>query len=176
MKLYIAAFILVLVISFTCHAQNTSVYTDMWSKTNCRLVEEQEQGGYVRYLCKGPAGFKFEPVEADIFQTLNFQTLNIIEPSGKQTDLELVRINGYSSTAGPKIEWRMKGKSPVALIVRFTVDKGSDTPKDEVSQLVVVKLAGGTVCITDVVKASKDQNIVARTLADTSSGKPCRSF
>lgn len=171
MKLCIAALVVVLAFAFKCHAQNASVYTDMWSKTGCKLVEQQEQGGYVRYLCKGPAGFKFESIEADIRQTLN-----IIEPSGKQTDLELMRINGYFSTAGPKIEWRMQGNSPVALIVRFTVDKGSETPRDEVSQLVVVKLAGGTVCITDVVKASRDQNIVARKLADDSAGKSCKSF
>lgn len=171
MKLCIATFVLVLAFSFTCRAQNMSVYTDMWAKPNCKLVEQLEPGGYVRYLCKGPAGFKYESIEADIRQTLN-----VIDPSGTQTDLELTRINGYFSTAGPKIEWRMKGKSPIALIVRFTVDKGSETPKDEVSQLVVVKLSGGTVCITDVVKASASQNVTARKLADESTGKPCKSF
>lgn len=171
MKLSIATFVLILAFSFTCHAQNTSVYTDMWSKPNCKLVEEQEPGGYVRYLCKGPGGFKYESIEADIRQTLN-----VIEPSGKQTDLQLTRINGYFSTAGPKIEWRMKGKAPIALIVRYTVDKSSDAPKDEVSQLVVVRLSGGTVCITDVVKASRNQNEAARKLADESADKSCRLF
>jgi len=171
MKILIASLLLMPVFAVAERAQTTSVYTDAFSKTNCRLAEEDEQGGFVKYICKGPAGFQYEAVEFDLRQTLN-----VIEPSGRKSELHLSRVSPYFSTAGPKIEWRLDGKSPIALIVRFTVDKNSETPKDEISRLLVVKLRGGTVCITDIVKASKDQNAIARGLADSSEHKPCMKF
>lgn len=171
MRIHIAVFAIMLVFSVSGKAQMTSVYTDMFSKTNCRSVEQQDEGGYVKYLCKGPSGYKYEAIEFDLRQTLN-----VIPPSGAKAELNLLRISPYFSTAGPKIEWRIENQSPIALIVRFSVDKNSDTPKDEISQLVVVKLRGGTLCITDVVKTSKDQNVIARKLADASTNKPCMSF
>ncbi|QYO67322.1 hypothetical protein [Leptolyngbya sp. 7M] len=42
------------------------------------------------------------------------------------------------------------------------------------SFLVVIKVAGPTACITDIVKPGKDQNLKAREFADVSADKPCR--
>ena len=67
----------------------------------------------------------------------------------------------------------MKGKNPVALIVRLNVsDQGDEKPPT--SYLVVSKIGATTACVTDVVKPGKDQNSLAQGLADKSSTKPCK--
>lgn len=170
MKAFILSAAVVLSVSSAAWAQTRSVYTQMWSGKGCRLVEKnEEEAGWVRYLCKGPADYTYESIEGDLRQTLN-----VIDPSGNKTELNLWSdVSGYFSYAGPKIEWRVSDGRPVSLIVRFSVDKTSDTPRDRLSQLVVVRLAPGPVCVTDLVKMSPKQNSEARRLADTAAERAC---
>ena len=67
----------------------------------------------------------------------------------------------------------MKGKKPVALIVRLNVsDQGDEKPPT--SYLIVSRISGTDVCVTDIVKPGKGQNARAQSLADRALTKPCR--
>jgi hypothetical protein len=67
----------------------------------------------------------------------------------------------------------MKGKTPVALIVRLNVYDRGDGNKPT-SYLLVSKLGQTGACVTDIVKPGKSQNLTAQKLADAAAKKPCR--
>ena len=68
----------------------------------------------------------------------------------------------------------MKGKTPVALIVRFNVANAEDSTKNT-SYLMVSKITKNEVCVTDVVNPGKTQNAEAQKLADVAAAKPCKT-
>src|SRR5438034_7451375 len=84
----------------------------------------------------------------------------------------LFRSSNFSEL-GERAEWRMKGKRPVALIVRLKVsDQGDGKP--QTSYLIVSKIIGTEACVTDIVKPGKSQNAQAQSLADRASTRPCK--
>lgn len=149
--------------------QNRSVYTGL-SEKNCDTVEStDEEGGSYRGLCPGVGGYKLELLEGDLRQTIN-----VVTPRGKKHELKFWEIFGGFSSVGDKAEWRMKGKKPVALIVRFNV---SDDPEDSskiTSYLIVAKITASEICVTDALKPTRSHNAEARRAADRSAEKKCR--
>jgi len=79
------------------------------------------------------------------------------------------------STVGEKIEWRVKGSVPVALISRFNVADAEDSTKNT-SYLIVSKISKTMSCVTDIVEPGAGQNETARALADVALRKPCKSI
>ncbi len=157
----------------------TSVYTDLGEK-GCKTIELDEEGaGSYRGRCKGVGGFQLDVLEGDIRQSID-----VIFPDGSKSELNFWQVvSGAFSSVGPRAEWRVRtvNKKPVpfALIVRF--DTSHEDPDSEeyraikTSYLVVSKIEGGKACVTDIVlPTTKEQNVVARKLADASAGKPCR--
>ncbi len=166
--------LLILLITISCSAvlfaQTKSVYTST-KVNNCKPTKESTDGGYVG-LCKGIGGYKLKLMEGDLRQTLN-----VIAPNNKETELNLwSTVSSGFSSVGEKVEWRMKGKVPKAFIVRFNASENPDDSTKITSYLVVVKLTKNATCITDVVKPSKAQNAEAQKLADSASGKACKTF
>lgn len=154
------------VVSF---GQNKSYYSGLESK-DCKTIESDESGtGWYRGSCPGVGGYKLELTEGDLRQSLI-----VITPSKNEFDLQFSRISPRFSSIGPKAEWRMKGKVPVALIVRYTISV-DDEGKTE-SSLVVIKLSKTDVCITDVIGPAKSQNVLARNAADKAATAPCKEF
>ena len=156
--------------SLTVFAQkNTSVYTNLGDKS-CKTLESDASGaGSYRGRCPGIGGYKLDLLEDDIRQTIN-----VIAPNKKVFELNYwYYLSGFSAV-GPKAEWRMKGKNPVALIVRFNVAGAEDSSKST-SYLMVAKITKGEVCVTDVVDPSKTQNAEAQKLADSAAAKPCKA-
>lgn len=152
-------------------AQNTSVYTDLAEK-KCRTVEStSDEGGSYKGVCPGVAGFKLEVVEGDLRQSVN-----VIAKSGERFELNLWNISGGFSSVGPKAEWRMKGKTPVGLILRFNVNENPDEPNRVTSYLVVVKLTDGGICVTEALRPTRSHNFEARKAADKAADRPCRTF
>lgn len=149
-------------------AQNESVYTEINEK-DCKTIESNEQEGWYRGECQGVGGFKLEVTESDLRQSID-----IISPSGEKFALDFWRISGGFSSVGGKPEWRIRNKTPVALIVRFNVNQSED-PTTTTSYLIVAKISKTAACITDIVKPSKNQNVEARKLADEAQ-KPCQKF
>ena len=149
-------------------AQNKSVYTSTTTKA-CRTIHSNpNEAGSYEGECPGVGGYRVRLLEGDIRQTLN-----IISPSKKKSELNFWGFYGGFSTVGEKIEWRIKGGVPVALIARFNVANNEDSSKNT-SYLMVSKIGKIKSCVTDVVLPGKDQNEKARELADAASTKPCK--
>lgn len=158
--------------AFNADAQNTSVYTDL-SVDKCKTLESNpNEGGSYLGECKGVGGYKLHVIEGDLRQSVN-----VIDSRGKKTELNLWRIGGGGfSFLGEKAEWRMKGKTPVALIVRYNVSIDPEDATKTMSYLVVAKIAKNEVCVTDALKPTRSHNMEARRAADKAATRPCRNL
>lgn len=151
-------------------AQVTSVYTDLID-TKCKTIELNEnEGGWYKGLCPGIAGYKLELIEGDLRQTIN-----IIDPKGTTHELHFWKLTGAFSAVGEKAEWRMKGKRPIALIVRLNVSEHQDdgTSRNK-GYLVVAKITPQAICVTHFLAPTRSHNFEARRAADKSASRPCR--
>ncbi len=171
-----------LLLSVTCnialplHAASgniDSVYTQL-SGSTCKALASNEAEGSATGRCKGTAGYQLDWMEGDIRQSLN-----IIDPQGKEFPLELwSTVSSNFSALGDKAEWRVqkagKKSTPLALIVRYNVSEDPEKPEKTTSYLVVSKITPTEICVTDVVKPAKDANQQARTLADSATDKACK--
>jgi hypothetical protein len=150
-------------------AQNRSVYTSTRT-SDCRAqkVSDDHGGDYVG-RCRGVGGYKVDLIEGDLRQTLN-----IINPVGKMSRLDLNTFYGSFSYIGEKLEWRTKKGSPVALISRYYIADHEGGNKSK-SLLFVTKISPAKSCVVDIVDAVTGQNEKARELADAAADKPCKS-
>lgn len=158
----------VLAAALNSFAQNTSVYTNLEGKSCKTLESNPDEGGSFLGECKGVGGYKLQVLEGDLRQSVN-----VIDAKGKKTELNLWNISGGFSSLGEQAEWRMKGKTPVALIVRFNVSEDPEDSSKTMSYLVVVKITKGDVCITAALKPTRSHNAEARRTADKSAARPC---
>lgn len=169
MKFLVITFGLMLFLSVNGFSQNRSVYTNLNGK-GCRTIAADPSGaGSYHGRCVGIAGYNLDVLEGDIRQTIN-----VVTPSRKSFELGFWTFFGSFSAVGSKAEWRMKGKVPVGLIVRFNIAGLEDSSKST-SYLMVSKITKGEICVTDIVKPSKTQNAEAQALADTAATRPCKS-
>ena len=150
-------------------AQNTSVYTSLAEKKCKTLESHADEGGWYLGECPGVAGYKLQVREGDLRQSIN-----VIDPKGKKTELNFSNVSGGFSSLGPTAEWRMKGKTPAALIVRFNVSEDPEDSSKITSYLVVVKISKAEICITDALRPTRSHNFEARRAADTSTESGCR--
>ncbi|MEO6590456.1 MAG: hypothetical protein ABIP06_14250 [Pyrinomonadaceae bacterium] len=119
--------------------------------------------------CKGIGGYDLE-----VYLDDERNSIGVVLPSKKTVGLDFWNYFSNFSALGEKAEWRVKGKNPVALIVRLIVsDRGDEKPPT--SYLVVSKISATDVCVTDIVKPGKNQNAQAQRLADKASIKPCKT-
>jgi hypothetical protein len=169
MKILIISLFFTLSSAAAAIAQNKSIYTS--TKTSaCRTIRSTSEGtGSYVGECRGVGGYKVRLIEGDIRQTLD-----IITPARKKFELNFWNIFGSFSTIGEKIEWRVKGSVPVALIARYNVSDPED-PQKNTSYLMVSKIGRTISCVTDVVEPDPEQNERARRLADAAAGKPCKT-
>lgn len=148
-------------------AQFKSVYTS--TKTSaCRTISSNpDEAGSYEGECMGVGGYKVRLLEGDLRQSLD-----IISPTKKKSELKLWEWYPSFSAVGEKLEWRTKGGVPFALIFRYYVadpQGGKGT-----SYLFVTKLGKASSCVVDVVDPTAKQNEKAREIADASAGKPCK--
>jgi len=160
--------LLTVFLSIAAFAQNKSVYTSL-AADKCKTASvDQGMPGNYSGKCPGVAGFALEAYLDD-----ERNSVGVVLPNKKVVGLDLWNHFTNFSELGETAEWRMKGKRPVALIVRLKVkDKGDDKPGT--SYLIVSKLSNTTACVTDIVKPGKSQNLTAQRLADKASNKPCK--
>ncbi len=163
-------FFLVLLTAVASAAQEVrSAYTGLTAK-NCRTIRSNpNEGGSYLGECPGPAGYKLQVLEGDLRQSIN-----VIDPKRKKTELNLWNISGGFSSLGEQAEWRMKGKTPVALIVRYNVSENPEDSSKITSYLVVIKITKDDICITEALKPTRSHNHEARLAADKAASRPCR--
>ena len=168
-KLLILLVIPLLGINIVQAQTNKSVYTNLEAKF-CRTIKStSSEGGEYQGRCPGVAGFSLLVSEGDLRQNIT-----VITPKRKEHSLDLWSIVSPAfSSLGPKAEWRMKLKTPVALIVRYNASENSEKPEKTTSYLVVTKITPKEICVTDRIAPGPTANEEARRLADQSAAKPC---
>jgi len=163
-------FLLVCVFSSAAFAQNKSVYTDL-SAEKCKTADvDKGMPGNYSGTCKGVGGYDLE-----VYLDDERNSVGVVLPSKKTIGLDFWNYFGNFSALGEKAEWRMKGKRPVALIVRLNVSDNGDE-KPPTSYLIVSKISSTNACVIDIVKPGKNQNVQAQSLADTPSTKQCKKY
>lgn len=147
----------------------TSTYTNLEAKY-CRTVKSTsaDAGEYIG-KCPGVAGYTLIVTEGDLRQNIE-----VVTPKGAKHSLDLwTVVSPAFSSLGPKAEWRMVKKKPVALIVRYNASENPDDSTKITSYLAVVKVTDTSICVTDKISPGANANLQARQAADNSSTKQC---
>ena len=150
-------------------AQITSKYTGLSNKVCKELKSTDEEGTSYEGDCPGLAGYKLHLLEGDLRQSVD-----VVTPARKTYQLAFWDISSAFSFVGDKAEWRMRGKTPVALIFRFNASEDPENPEKHTSYLLVAKVTKDIICVTDILKPGRNQNLDARKAADRSATRPCR--
>ena len=150
-------------------AQIKSIYTSVGDKSCKTLRTEPGEGTEYEGECPGVGGYKLHLLEGDLRQSID-----VITPANKTHQLGFWYISTAFSYISDRIEWRMKGKIPIALIARFNASEDPEDPERRTSYLVVSKITKDEICVTDVLKPSRTQNAEARKAADSAGSRPCR--
>jgi len=148
--------------------QVTSVYTPLDDKKCKELERTDDEGGSYKGECKGVGGYKLHVIEGDLRQTIT-----IVDPKGKEHPLEFWNLTGAFSAVGDTAEWRMKGKKPIALIVRLNVNQYGEDEQTTKGYLVVAKITPDATCVTHFLAPTRSHNYEARKAADRSAMRPC---
>jgi hypothetical protein len=149
-------------------AQSKSSYTSLAADKCKTIAVDNGMPGNYSTRCEGVGGYQLE-----VYLDDERNSIGVVLPSKKVVGLDLWNYFGNFSELGVQAEWRMKGKRPVALIVRLKVsDRGDEKPPT--SYLIVSKISGMDTCVTDIVKPGKSQNAKAQSLADQASTKACK--
>lgn len=160
---------LMLLFSTLTFAQNKSVYTSLIDN-KCKIQEDAQVPGNMNGLCPGVGGYNLK-----IFADDERMSVSVVAANQKTFDLDFWGYFGNFSSVGERAEWRVKGKTPVGLIVRYNVsDRGEGKPPT--SYLMVSKVSLINSCLIAIVKPGKNQNIQARKLADAAVNKPCKKI
>ena len=159
---------LVLGFSTAAFAQDKSLYTSLAGDKCKTIALNNGMRGNYSTRCKGVGGYQLE-----VYMDDERNSIGVVLPSKKIVGLDLWNYFGNFSELGATAEWRMKGKTPAALIVRLKVsDQGDEKPPT--SYLIVARIGDVNACVTDIVKPGKGQNAKAQSLADRASSKPCK--
>jgi len=168
--LFVAAiFVMTGLFSAATDAQIKSVYTDIYK--SCRTIDKSELD--VVRQCPGVGGYTLLAGYYD-----ERFDISVVTPRKKEflQNYKGLIEGKFSDQQSAKAEWRVKtvnGKMvPFALIVRLGVQDDSDVPK-ETSTLIVSKISGKNICVTDKIAPGPGQNELARKAADASAAKPC---
>jgi len=164
-KTFLIVFFL-LVLSRASFPQNNSVYTSL-SDDKCRVKVDSKFPGVMNGVCPGVGDY-----ELNIFSDDERMSVSVVATAGKKFDLDFWGYFGNFSSLGPKAEWRMNGKTPIGLIVRYEVSDRGDGQKPT-SYLMVSKISATESCVVGIVKPGRNQNIRARNLADSAINRAC---
>src|SRR5215204_194348 len=157
-----------LLTSVSAYAKNRSVYTPL-TGSDCSIRIDSTVPGVGSGICRGVGDYKLKILSDD-----ERMSVNVIAPDAQQFELDFWDYFGNFSSIGERAEWRMKGKRPVAVIIRYDVaDRGVDDDK-RTSYLMVSKISATESCVVAIVKPGKNQNAEARRLADSAAAKPCK--
>ena len=169
MKTLALACLPVLVFALVATAQVRSVYTSLEPKACKEAKYGNEDGVDYEGICPGTGGYKLRLTEGDLRQSLD-----LIAPNKKEVKLAFWYVSPAFSYLGDRVEWRLRGKKPIAFIARFNANQDPESTTKVTSYLVVVKVSQTRSCVTDVVDPSRTQNVEARKLADKAASKPCK--
>ncbi|SFV67521.1 hypothetical protein MNB_SV-13-1055 [hydrothermal vent metagenome] len=171
--LYILAFIFLSTYGYSKNIEFQSAYSDINIKKNCQTIITYAHNIGAVFDCGRFANISIEIASGDLRDTVD------LIRDGKRYDLNFSQaITPHFTALGDKMEWRFqKGHktTPSAMIVRLNIDIEGKTQKDrhKKSYLIVSKITEETICIVGKISPQKNQNILARKMADKASTLGC---
>jgi hypothetical protein len=148
---------------------STTAAANCWSADGNKNADD-----HMSRICRGKAGLVVFVSVDDLRETVSVghqRAEAAAEPAARAWF-------GPFSSAAPRVEWRMAGSMPFAIIQRWQIADQSDQdksgrPRDK-ALLVVTRLAPGGVCHTAYVDVSANPN--ANELARQAADKDARGF
>ncbi len=160
------ALLLLLFAGCSTAAQTRSVYTTL---ERCRTTEQNLDEGWISQRCPGTAGYALNVHEGDLRQSVD-----VVAPGGAVFPLALWSVvSSAFSFVGPRAEWWIVRRRPVALIVRLGASEDPAHPERTTSRLAVARVSPRGACVVAVVQPAADMNGQARRLADRAARMPC---
>ncbi len=159
----------ILLLSTLTFAQNKSVYTPL-TDNKCKIKQDSQVPGNMNGLCPGVGRYNLK-----IYVDDERMSASVVAPDQKTFDLDFWGYFSNFSSIGERAEWRMKGKTPVGLIVRYNVSDRGEGNKPT-SHLMVSKVSPINSCLVAIVKPGKNQIAQAQKLADSAANKPCKKI
>ena len=165
--------VLLSLLVFTIVFANESTYTSIAEK-DCKTIKVYEHNMSGSVNCE-----PFERFGVDVNDEDARMDITITHHGIEYPQLYASAVSPLFSTLGQKIEWRYaKGESyaPYAFITRFNEsieNEHAPSGHKERSNLVVSKIDKHAVCVVGVIPPQKNQNLLARALADKAKTMPC---
>ena len=157
MRTYAAAFGLGALLAAPTAAQPgrvTSVYTNL-DVSRCTRTAHVEEGSGTIWRCRGHAGIPLIVMSGD-----DRYDIDAGEDNGEW------EAPGRFSTPGPRIEWRLRGGRPFAIIYRLRLS-GDDLPAASVLAVESIGRPGHAGCLVAMIDgALRNANALARARAD----------
>ena len=163
--------LMIFLLSFTF--ANESTYTSIADK-DCKTTEVFKNNMGASQLCEKFEFFEPEVIDSDARMSITMHRRGIAYPQRYASSVG----TGFSSL-GSKIEWRYakdESYDPHAFIARvnFSVeDEHTASGFKEVSKLAVSKIDTLSICVVGVIPPQKNQNVLAREMADKAKTMPC---
>jgi hypothetical protein len=150
-------------------AYSTTAAANCWSADGKKNADD-----HASRICRGKAGLVIFVSVDDLRETVSIGR-NRAEATREPAAQAWF---GPFSSAAPRVEWRMAGSLPFAIIQRWQIADQSDQdqtgrPRDK-ALLIVTRLAPGSVCHVAYVDASANPN--ADELARQAADESARSF
>ena len=162
-------------LTFSYATTYESYYTSIL-ENKCKTSEVFEMNMGSAQRCKGFANIEVQVVDDDLRMSLT------LHRDKREYPLYFSQtITPFFSSLGDTLEWRYeKGKphTPLAMIARVNADMEVETDKDipkfkQLSYLAVSKITKKDVCVIAKIPPQKNQNILAREMADKAQKIPC---
>lgn len=132
----------------------TSAYTDL-DLDRCRVLREVEEGASTEWQCPGYRGTPLLVAEGDLRFDIDAGVANV--------DFETA---SPFSSPGPRVEWRLRGGQPFAIIYRLVL-AGDDRPQRTILGVETIGRRGRPGCLVAWVAGSApNANAAARQQAD----------
>ena len=167
-------FLLMLLLNFLlANDKFESAYTSIADK-DCKVIETYKMNIGVAQSCKKYTNIDVEVKDSDARMSITLHRNNKEYPLNFSST-----VSASFSSLGKKIEWRYlkgKAKNPMAMITRLNVSEynhKTELNDKDVSYLVVSKITKDDICVVGKIKPQKNQNILARKMADDSHKLKC---
>jgi len=147
-----------------------SSYTSIAPK-DCRTLDSDNLGSIEE--CESFADMKVTVIEGDIKEGISLTRDN------QRYELNFSSALSYAFLSlGLELEWRYKRNefdNPLALIVRLEVNEDPEDLDKTTGYLVVSKITEKDICIVGKIEAQKNQDEIARDMAEKSHEMSCLS-
>ncbi|MEQ1922799.1 MAG: hypothetical protein ABL952_09860 [Pyrinomonadaceae bacterium] len=161
-------------ISIASSAQIKSRYSPTFGDACKESLKVMEDGATKTFReCPGVANYQVE-----FFSGETVNLLNVVTPEGRKIGTifpvsNAAFIRKKASSNSVSIEWRVRKKVPIALIIPAYVAEENNNNSVRVFKKYVLRLDNEKLCVTKIVGPSRNMTSVSRKAADLSAAAQC---